>query len=188
HGSASPNEGGGRDPAHRDPPSVQLQLTGRSAYPAMRLHSICLSLSGISRRLITLTLQRHMPCLVVRGPRQDSATIRQPVVPPISSSPKREPRSRPVRVTPPPNRGADISPRTIRTYLTVPHVMRDVLSLRKATPSHVPLLPHPEKLGLSSRSVLRCPSPKLRPNGDAAGPAKPPQPQVDTPAAYAVTW
>ncbi|KAK1489512.1 hypothetical protein CABS01_12663 [Colletotrichum abscissum] len=41
----------------------------------MRLHSICLSLSGISRRLITLTLQRHTPCLVVRGPRQNSATI-----------------------------------------------------------------------------------------------------------------
>lgn len=82
-----------------------------------------------------------------------------------------------------------------RTYLTVPRVERDIPVLvnleggeelvsprRKATPSHVPLLPHPEELGLSSRSVLRCPSPKPRPNGDAVGPVKPPQPQVEHPS------
>ncbi|KAK1713497.1 hypothetical protein BDP67DRAFT_39982 [Colletotrichum lupini] len=190
----------------------------------MRLHSICLSLSGISRRLITLTLQRHTPCLVVRGPRQNSATIvrvlchrhtshlndyagyRQEAtsrtarlfiaeegtkIPPRPSYASPEPRCGHFPATCPylPHCSAHDAGRPTCKVVWVNLEGEEFVSpRRKATPSHVPFLPHPEKLGLSSRSVLRCPSPKLRPNGDAAGPAKPPQPQVDTPAAYAVTW
>lgn len=56
-----PEGGGDHDPAHRDPPSIPLQLTGHSAYPATRLHSICLPLSGMSRRLINLTATHALP-------------------------------------------------------------------------------------------------------------------------------
>ncbi|KAK1636975.1 hypothetical protein BDP81DRAFT_393689 [Colletotrichum phormii] len=143
-----PRRKGGHDPVHRDPVR-SATADSLQGIPHIPPRAFTQSLSGISRRLIHPTA-RAASSYTPRGMRHEATEKRQPDVPPVSSSPHRHPRSRPVRVTPRPNRGADVSPRSTERDVPVWANLEGLVSPKcKATPTHVPLPPHPESWGLA---------------------------------------